>query len=314
MRLLLAIDRGHLREDYMMNRAGWLVLLLMPCLTQPILAASLDIGAAHTGISFGNSRRFNGIRINFVDRGVESIRGLNLTLWKPGKNEEATIRGLSLGIVGMDADELSGINIGGVGLAGETIRGLSFGLVGIGGGDLSGVSIGGVGIGGGRITGIAVGGIGMGATDVDGIAIGGIGIGAEHIRGLALGTIGVGTETLDGIAIGGFGVGGEDMRGVALGGIGVGGDQLEGLFIGPVGIGGDSVKGVAIAGCYQKTTHLTGFGTAAYCRVPDRLDGLTIGLFNWTGHLNGVQIGLLNYAENNPPLLRFLPIVNLHLD
>jgi len=41
--------------------------------------------------------------------------------------------------------------------------------------------------------------------------------------------------------------------------------------------------------------------------------GLSIGLVNYTAELRGVQIGLLNYARNNPRWLRLLPFLNLHL-
>jgi hypothetical protein len=44
------------------------------------------------------------------------------------------------------------------------------------------------------------------------------------------------------------------------------------------------------------------------------MDGVSIGLFNWTPRLRGVQLGLLNYAGNNPDGLKLLPLVNAHFD
>jgi len=41
--------------------------------------------------------------------------------------------------------------------------------------------------------------------------------------------------------------------------------------------------------------------------------GLQIGLINAAGLLHGVQIGILNYAGNNPSWARILPLVNLNL-
>jgi hypothetical protein len=41
--------------------------------------------------------------------------------------------------------------------------------------------------------------------------------------------------------------------------------------------------------------------------------GLTIGIVNTAEILNGVQIGLINRAANNPPGLRYLPIVNVNV-
>jgi hypothetical protein len=41
--------------------------------------------------------------------------------------------------------------------------------------------------------------------------------------------------------------------------------------------------------------------------------GLTIGLFNVARSLHGVQLGALNWAGNNPLLLRLLPLINVNL-
>ena len=48
-------------------------------------------------------------------------------------------------------------------------------------------------------------------------------------------------------------------------------------------------------------------------KVNDRFTGLAIGLINYTRELDGVQIGLLNYAGNNPGWAKLLPFVNVHL-
>jgi len=37
---------------------------------------------------------------------------------------------------------------------------------------------------------------------------------------------------------------------------------------------------------------------------------LTIGLFNHAGDLLGIQLGLLNIVESNPPPFRYLPFIN----
>ena len=37
-------------------------------------------------------------------------------------------------------------------------------------------------------------------------------------------------------------------------------------------------------------------------------------LVRWGTPVNGVQIGLINYAANNPRGLKLLPLVNVHLD
>ena len=54
-----------------------------------------------------------------------------------------------------------------------------------------------------------------------------------------------------------------------------------------------------------------GVGTGAYTRVK-RQTGLCIGIFNSADHLEGVQIGILNRAGNNPRGLQWLPGINAH--
>ena len=60
--------------------------------------------------------------------------------------------------------------------------------------------------------------------------------------------------------------------------------------------------------------HGEGFAVCGYCRFSDEQRGVSIGLFNQTEYLNGVQVGLLNYAGNNPGWARWLPLVNVHID
>jgi len=117
-------------------------------------ASSLDITYKGTGISFGNSKRINGVRFNLVDHEVEKVNGLNLTFWKPKDNPSAVMNGLAFGLVGLDARELNGFSFGGVGLAGEQIRGFSLGTVGLAVGDVDGIAIGGVGLAAGDIDGV----------------------------------------------------------------------------------------------------------------------------------------------------------------
>jgi hypothetical protein len=61
-----------------------------------------------------------------------------------------------------------------------------------------------------------------------------------------------------------------------------------------------------------KTADFGGLGAAAYCRSTRRQAGLSIALLNIARELHGVQIGVLNWAGNNPRGLRLLPGLNLH--
>src|SRR6185369_11627206 len=158
----------------------------------------LNLGVHHTGISLGNSARWTGLRVNFRDRGVEHIDGINLTLWKAAKdaNRQAVVNGLSLGLVGPEAGQLNGINLGLVGS-------LSYRHT-------AGINLGGFGlVSDGRITGINVGGLGVvsdGATS--GINVAGLGVVADGgVEGLTLAGLGV-------VASGG-------VRGISVAGLGV---------------------------------------------------------------------------------------------
>ena len=66
-------------------------------------ASSLDITYQGYGISMGNSKRINGIRLNFADHGVKRINGCNLTFWKPKDNPDAVINGFTFGLIGPEA-------------------------------------------------------------------------------------------------------------------------------------------------------------------------------------------------------------------
>jgi hypothetical protein len=46
-------------------------------------AQSLDLTVNDVGLSLGDSRRVTGIRINFRDRRMEEVNGVNITVWSP---------------------------------------------------------------------------------------------------------------------------------------------------------------------------------------------------------------------------------------
>jgi len=107
-------------------------------------SSSLDIAIKGYGLSIGNSKKINGIRINLVDSNVERINGLNITLWKPKRNPDAVINGASIGLVSTAAKEINGIAIG-TGVAGKKLNGVFWGLVGLGSNELRGIAVGGLG-------------------------------------------------------------------------------------------------------------------------------------------------------------------------
>lgn len=299
-------------------------------------AQGIKLAVGDVGLGIGDVPRLDGLRLNFRDRDLELVRGINATLWTPYEDAEGVVKGLALGLPLTGAAEIKGLALGagvgvertftGIGLApigfgaGDRIRGIGVGGVGIGsGGDLEGLMLGGVGLGaGGRITGIAIGGVGVGSGgDLSGIAIGGVGVGSGgSITGIAVGGIGVGSGgDVSGIAIGGVGVGaGGELRGLAIGGVGVGAPRISGVVLTGVAGGGQDVRGLVVAPAYFKIEDggtLRGVSVSAFNDVRGSQRGLSIGLLNIADELHGLQVGVLNIARNKKSF-SVLPLLNYH--
>jgi hypothetical protein len=268
-----------------------------------LFSQSFDFPSKKWGISFGNSKEFTGLRFNFQDSQVRRITGINITLWKPKKdNEGARVRGLSLGVI-PGGGYVHGIQLGVLGVAAEkNLVGLSIGLLGVGSGEnVVGVNIGGLGAGAGEsLTGINIGGFGVGAgKNLVGINIGGFGVGAgENLTGINIGGFGVGAgEDMKGLNIGLLGAGaGRDAAWINLGGFGVGaGRDMTGLNVGLFGVGaGRRLVGINIGGlgvgAGEKLIGLTIGGLGA---GSEEVQGLTVGGLGVGGEaLKGVQLAL----------------------
>ena len=315
-----------------------------------LLGQSLDIPVKGYGISFGNSKEFAGLRFNFRDKRVDRIDGINVTLWKADENEDAIMRGISLGIM-PEAGDMGYLQVGFGIIADYQLSGISIGILGAGSGqDMDGINIGGLGAGaGGSVNGINIGGLGAGAgEDMIGLNIGGLGAGAgqsavglniallgagagENLYGVTIAGLGAGAgENVSGITFGGLGAGaGENMTGINLGGLGVGaGQELRGFSAAILGVGAPTVKGVSIAGGaiggeeitgiavaiahirIENEGILTGVTAAAFPYIKGLLKGVSFGVFNYAYEVSGIQIGLLNYVADNPPGLKILPLFN----
>lgn len=315
---------------------------------------SLDLTIHDVGIGIGNSKRIDGIRLNFRDVAPFTVHGLNATIWIPEQGGGGDVDGLALGLpltgarrlrglgvgLGLEVErDLYGISIGGLGLgAGRGLHGIMLGGLGMGtGGDIDGLALGGLGAGcGGNARGVLIGGLGVGCGgNVTGLAVGGVGIGAGgSVRGILLGGVGAGVGgDLEGIALGGVGVGaGGHIRGLVLAGLGIGaGNSIEGLAVAGLGIGaprvrgvigaltagGQDLRGVALAPAYfhvAKNGSMTGLSVSVVNRNLGEQRGLAIGIVNYAAILQGVQIGVVNYAGNNPTGLKLLPVLNAHFD
>src|SRR5258706_11638853 len=241
-----------------------------------VLSYSQGVGipSKKGGIGFGNLPTFTGIRFNFVDKKVEKITGINVSMWQTKKegDQTGTVNGISIGLpLAIGTENKNGIGLGILGVgATKNLTGINIGGLGVGaGGNITGLNVGGLGMGtGGNLRGINIGGLGAGAGgDVHGINVGGLGIGAGgNLVGLNFGGIGVGgSKKVTGINIGGLGVGaGSDLEGITIGGLGVGaGGTVKGITIAGLGVGaGKELKGLVITALAAGSPKVTAIAIA----------------------------------------------------
>src|SRR6476469_3010910 len=130
----------------------------------PASAQGLDLTINHVGLGIGDVPRGTGLRLNYRDRRLERVDGVNATIWTPYDNGgKGVVRGVALGVPVTGAARIDGVALGvfGVG-ARERIRGIGVGALGVGANELDGLMVGGLGAGtGADFTGIGVGGLGV---------------------------------------------------------------------------------------------------------------------------------------------------------
>jgi hypothetical protein len=308
-----------------------------------------DSLAARPLISIGNYSSVNGLRLNFRDTDVGRVNGMNVTVWSPFDGAGETVKGIALGLPLTGAKEIDGLATGIFGVGGDRIRGITLAPVGAGaGGEISGIALAGIGLGaGGNLTGLVVGGVGAGAGgEMKGIIIGGVGAGGGgNVTGLLGGGVGAGVGgNVHGVVFGGVGSGvGGSVHGIAIGGLGTGaGGDVVGLAIAGLGIGaGGSIRGIAISGIglgaprleggfvalaagardargvvlapvlfrIERGGTFSGVSASAVNYIRGSQAGLTIGLFNYTRSLDGVQIGVINIVSDAKSH-QVMPLVN----
>jgi len=243
----------------------------------------------NTGIiGFGNSPRFTGLRINFSDCGVEKIDGINLTLMWANNNPNSEVNGLAIGLVGPGAGRINGIALAGIGMqATESITGFSFSTFASSSeGKMTGVQIGGLAlISKGTMLGINAAGFGIdGYSEVNGLSIGGVGL--------------VSSKGMNGINIGGFAT----LSDGNITGINIAGFALYSF---------NELSGLNLAGTIS-SYNTTGVSASLYHYSENRMKGISFSLFNYAAELLGIQIGIINIAQNNPFPFKVLPLINAH--
>jgi len=262
-----------------------LLLLLTPLVSQAY--QSVGVMVNDVGLSIGDSKEVTGLRLNFRDRNMRMVRGVNATIWTAHEPMRGTVNGVALGLPATSA---------------EYITGYGWGLFGVGAEkDLTGVAFGGLGVGAGRnLTGLVSGGLGVGA--------------GENVSGLILAGLGVGAGgDFNGVGIAGIGAGaGGDIKGITLSGLASGsGGTMTGLHVAGFAIGAESVNGLIVAPGYFRIEEgfQNGLAASAVSVVRGDQRGVTIGLYNYARKLEGVQIGLINHAANKKRF-KVLPLIN----
>ena len=298
---------------------------------------SFNIGSHNSGISFGNSPVWNGLRFNFSDCNIKEINGINITFWKPERNPSSVIRGIALGLVPF-AGTIKGISLGIVAtIAEKKLTGINFGgLATVCNGNIMGINFGGLAtVAKGDLTGINIGGLAVVSEgDQFGISFGGLATVAKgELKGINFGGLAVVAENdMTGINVGGLAVVTKGvMKGINFGGLAVVSEgEMTGInsallaLVSSVGVKGLSlvgykietpiVQGFNVSLGWCDVEDLTGVSIACYNKIKGVQNGVTIGLFNSATELNGVQIGLINIAKNNSGIFKVLPFINIHFD
>ncbi len=244
---------------------------------------ALNLPFRKYGLSIGNSNDFNGIRINFIDKNVKRINGLNVTFWSNNAlrfdrwlnegNDSSVINGISMGII-PTAGSMQPINLGlmGVRTSPKNLNGLSAGGTYI--------------LSAGNINGLSISGLLTQTGVINGIAVSGLFVaGIQGINGLAIGGLAVSSDT-------------KNINGVAL---------SPGILY-----CGNNFKGIGVSGIFLRSGVFKGLALAGFAKT-NQMFGLSFALYNRTNELHGIMLGLLNYAGNNPRGLRMLPFLNMHL-
>lgn len=339
---LILINRNGKEKTVQYNMQYFFTLVVPFILVQflfPITlhGQSLDLSIKRNGLSVGNSRIFNGLRINFSDRRVEKINGMNITLWRSKANTKAIVRGLSIGLWGPQAGYLKGLQIGALEIGAEhEIKGVSI-APGVGScGYISGITVGIVGVAAyGYIKGLTFGSLGVySRNDIDGVTLGGLVVGANNdLNGVTIALLGAGARrNIRGMTLCGLGVLARgNISGVSFAFVGVGSEEnIRGINIAGVVIdSGNELKGLSLTGFCAKARHIkgltlalgtvrafsdgsmSGISISAFNQIKGKQTGVSLGLINFARELSGVQFGLINYVRENPKLLRILPILNL---
>ena len=86
--------------------------------------ASVDLTYRRHGLSIGDSARVNGLRLNFTDRNLREVNGINFTLWRDDEEPpNSRVDGLAIGLFPR-ATRLTGLQLGLASVRGTHVTGI----------------------------------------------------------------------------------------------------------------------------------------------------------------------------------------------
>src|SRR3954467_9580109 len=93
---------------YLRSAFGAVALSLLAAI--PASAQGLDLTVNHVGIGIGDVPRVIGLRLNYRDRHLERVDGINATIWSPyDSGGRGVVNGLALGVPVTGAAQINGV-------------------------------------------------------------------------------------------------------------------------------------------------------------------------------------------------------------
>lgn len=235
----------------------------------------LRIGSKKSGVCFGNSSLYNGVRLNLLDFNIQRVNGLNISFIARGYTYYEDNHLLNLYY-----SQINGINVGLLNTATKISNGISIGLIANLDYKNNGLNMGGI--------------VNSGYGSRSGVSIGGLILNSPFgkINGIGLSSLWLSGDTLNGIFIS-TAISGSGSREIK---------KANGIFIGLLGITANEIKGVCIASLLVKSENQKGF-TIALINKSNNLNGIEIGLLNYVGNnpngLKWLPIINMHFSKNN---------------
>jgi hypothetical protein len=232
---------------------------------------------------YDNTPVFNlSLGLNKFGLGLGSFgtyNGINLSLF----DNTCHLNGIGISFIGNvnPKKNCNGIDFGVIPMS-DNVNGISLGvLAGSVEGKLNGISCYGLFSETWNVNGVCVSGLIQMNNSINGFTSGGLCLISDVQNGFGLSFL---IQRIDNVA-----------NGLTITGLYYNAEKTNGLAVAPVNLV-DTTNGVQV-GAYNKS---------------DKLNGVQIGVFNHVGMGSGFQFGLVNVIEENPRLLRCIPIMNFN--